>query len=458
MKLELGPVRSNYVAPTFGADDHTPLDPRLQKRLRHPMLVGAVIIVVLVIGLSAWASMVPLASGITVPGQVTVEAHTQTINHKETATVRDILVKEGQLVHAGQLLMTFDDTDLKAAVSVLQSQVDNLEAQVARLTAEATDRPTVTFPPELLARAASDPQVAGLLRDGQFLFAQRQQLYQSQISVLQQRLEQSQNQIVGDQAQVDSAEEQRKLTVEEMSGYQTLYEKGYAPNSLILRYKRQVADLAGRKGQLLADIARLRQQMGETKMQMASIRDQRTSQAAEQLRDSESKLEEALPKLVATQQALANTRVTSPVDGYVFNLTQFTQGGVAAAGQPLMQIVPSNSPLMVEVMVKPEEINDVHVGMDARVRLVGPNPRWTNPLPGKVVVVSADRITNDKTGQAYYRADLRIDPKDIKDLQKSIKVVPGMTAAAQIVTGKRTIMGFLLTPIEDTMSHAFREE
>jgi HlyD family type I secretion membrane fusion protein len=457
MKLELGPVRSNYVAPTFGADDHAPLDPRLQKRLRRPMLVGAVVIGVLVIGLSAWASMVPLASGITAPGQVTVEAHTQTINHKETATVRDIFVKEGQLVHAGQVLMTFDDTDLKATVNVLQSQVDNLQAQIARLSAEATDRPAVTFPPELLARA-SDPQVSGLIRDSQFLFTQRQQLYQSQISMLQQQLDQSQNQIVGDQAQVDSVEQQRKLTVEEMAGYQTLYEKGYAPNSLILRYKRQVADLEGRKGQYLADIARLKQQMGETRIKVAAMRDQRTSQAAEQLRDSESKLEEALPKLMATQQALASTKVTSPVDGYVFNLTQFTQGAVAPAGQVLMEIVPSNSPLMVTVMVKPEQINDVHVGMDARVRLIGPNPRWTNPIPAKVVVVSADRLTNDKTGQAFYRADLRIDPKDLKDLQKNIKVVPGMTAAAQIVTGKRTIMGFLLTPITDTLHHAFREE
>lgn len=457
MKLELGPVRSNYVTPSFGGDDHTALDPRLQKRLRRPMLVGAAVIGVLVIGLSAWASMVPLASGITVPGQVTVEAHTQTINHKETATVRDILVKEGQLVHPGQVLMTFDDTELKAAVTVLQSQVDNLQAQIARLTAEATNRPAVTFPPELLARA-SDPTVAGLIRDGQFLFTQRQQLYQSQLSMLEQQIDQSQNQIVGDQAQVDSVEQQRKLTVEEMAGYQTLYEKGYAPNSLILRYKRSIADLQGRKGQYLADIARLKQQMGETKIKMAALRDQRTSQAAEQLRDSESKLEEALPKLEATQQALANTKVTSPVEGYVFNLTQFTPGAVAAAGQVLMEIVPSNSPLMVTVMVKPEEINDVHVGMDARVRLVGPNPRWTTPVPAKVVVVSADRLTNDKTGQAYYRADLRIDPKDLKDLEKHVKVVPGMTAAAQIVTGKRTIMGFLLTPITDTIHHAFREE
>lgn len=457
MKHEIGPVGSTYVAPTFGQDDKAPLDPRLEKRMRRPMVMGAAVIGTMVIGLGLWASLTPLASGISAPGQVTVESNRKTINHKETATVRQILVKEGQLVHAGQPLITFDDTDSKAAVSIWQNQADTLMSQVARLQAEATDRASVQFPPELVNRAA-DPTVAGMMRDQDFLFTSRLQLFQSQSQVLQQRLEQIQNQVQGDQAQLQSAEEQRKLTVDEMSGYQTLYEKGYAPKQLILRYQRQVADLAGKKGSLLADIARLHQQMGETRMQLASLRDQRQSQAAEQLRDSQSKLEEVLPKLVSAKAALEGTVVRAPVDGYVFNLTQFTQGGVAGAGQALMEIVPSNSPLMVTVMIKPEDVDQVHVGMEARVRLVGPNPRWNNPIPATVAVVSADRITNDKTGAAFYRADLRIDPKDLKDLEKKVKVTPGMTASAMIVTGNRTLMGFLITPITDTISHAFREQ
>ncbi|HEX3699528.1 MAG TPA: HlyD family type I secretion periplasmic adaptor subunit [Phenylobacterium sp.] len=456
MKLDLEPYRTGYVSPTFDTDDNVPLDPRLRHRLRRPMLVGAAVIGVMVIGLSAWASFTPLASGVTAPGQVTVESHSKTIAHKETATVRRIFVKEGELVHAGQVLMTFDDTDMKAAVAILQNQVDSLEAQIARLTAEATDRPTVVFPADLAARAA-DPQVAGLMRDQEVLFATREQLYQSQASVLQQGLAQIQNQVVGDQAQLDSVEQQRKYVLEEMNGYQTLYEKGYAPKTLILRYKGQVSELDGKKGSLLADIARLHQQMGETNMRMASLRDQRTSQGAEQMRDSQSKLEEAEPKLVAAKDALNDTQVRSPVDGYVFNLTQFTEGGVAGAGQTLMDIVPSNAPLMVTAMIKPEDIDQVHLGMNAQVRLVGPNPRWNSPLPAKVVVVSADRITNEKSGASFYRVDLRIDPKDMKDLEKNVKVVPGMSAAAMIVTGNRTLMGFLVSPVSDIAHHAFRE-
>jgi multidrug efflux pump subunit AcrA (membrane-fusion protein) len=123
-----------------------------------------------------------------------------------------------------------------------------------------------------------------------------------------------------------------------------------------------------------------------------------------------------------------------------------------------MEIVPSNSPLMVTAMVKPEDISQVHPGMNAKVRLVGPNPRWNSPLPAKVVVVSADRIVNEKTGMGFYRVDLRIDPKDMKDVEKNSRVTPGMTASAMIVTGDRTIMAFLISPVTDTLGHAFREQ
>lgn len=456
MKLDLGPVRSTYVAPTFGSDDHSPLDPQLERRLRRPMVVGAAIIVVLVIGLGLWAALTPLATGVTAPGQVTVEANRKTVRHKDVGTVREIFVKEGQLVRAGQPLMTFDDTDTKAAVTILQSQADTLMAQVARLTAEATNRPAVTFPAELTSRM-NDATVAGLIRDQEFLFTSRLQLFQSQTSMLQQQLEQIQNQIQGDQAQLASAEEQRKLTVDEMSGYETLYKKGYAPKQLILRYQRQVADLEGRKGSLTADIARLRQQQGEKHMQLAALRDQRQSTAAEQLRDSQSKLEETLPRVVAAREAFNQTVVRSPDDGYVFNLTQFTRGGVSGGGEQLMEIVPSNSPLTVTVSIKPEDIDKVHVGMDAQVRLIGPNPRWANPIPAKVAVVSADRITNRETNVSFFRADLHIDPKDLKDMQKNVKVTPGMTAQAMIVTGESTVLGSIMSPITDTMRHALRD-
>jgi HlyD family type I secretion membrane fusion protein len=457
MKLDIGPVRSTYVAPTFGGDDRLPLDPALQRRLRRPMKIGAVIIGVFVLGLGLWASLYSRDTGITAAGAVKVESNRKTIRYRESGTVRQILVKEGQHVRPGQPLIIFDDVQQRAAYDVFQSQYDGLLAQAARFSAEGTGKAALEFPPELTARM-TDPRVAGLIRDQEFLFTTRLQLFQSQNSVLSQRLDQLQTQIEGQQAQVASVEEQRRLTAEEMGGYQILYDKGFAPKPLILRYQRSIADLAGRKGSLLADIARLRQQIGETRMQMVATRDTRESQAAEGLRDAQSRLTDVTPRLTAAKQALDGTTVRSPVDGYVFNQTQFTVGGVTGNGEQLMEIVPANAPLMVTVMIKPEDVDDVHVGMDARVRLSGLNQRWHSPLPAKVVVVSADRIDNEKTGQSAYRVDLRIDPKELTKLKHGATITPGMPAQAMIVAGKRTVMGSLISPITDTLHDALRNQ
>lgn len=457
MKLDLGPVRSNYVAPTFGSDTMEPLDPALQRRMRRPMVIGAAIIGVLVVGLGLWAALTPLASGTSAQGEVKVESNLKTIRHREGGTVRQILVKEGELVKVGQTLITFDDTDTRAALDVLQNQADILLAQAARASAEASGQPAITWPADLTNRP-NDTRVAGLMRDQQFLFDTRLQLFQSQSSVLDQRLDQVQNQILGDQAQIASVQDQTKLTDEEMSGYKTLYAKGYAPKQLILRYQRSMSDLAGRKGSLLADVARLRQQQGETRMQMAAMRDQRHTQAADELREAQAKLADALPRLIAAKVAQNNTVVSSPAAGYVFNLTQFTPGASSNPGEVLMQVVPANAPLFVQAMVKPQDIEEVHVGMDARVRILALNPRWHHPMNAKVIMVAPDKTSNDKTGVSFYRVDLRIDPKELTKLKQDERITPGMPASVMMVSGKRTLLGFLISPITDTMEHALREQ
>ena len=457
MKLDLTPVRSSYVAPTFGGDDRLPIDPALQRRLRRPMIIGSVIIAVLVLGLGLWASFSPLSTGITAQGEVRVESNKKTIRHKDTGTIRQILVQEGQHVRAGQPMIIYNDVETRAGFDVMQNQYDSLLAQAARFNAEATGKTTPEFPPELLGRM-SDPRVAGMIRDQQFLFTTRAQLYQSQTSVLNQRLDQIQSQIEGQQTQVASVDTQIKLTQEEMSGYQTLYDKGFAPKPLILRYERQVADLSGRKGSLLSDIARLHQQMGETKMQMAANRDTRESQAAEGLRDAQAKLADTAPRLTATKEALDQTVVRAPVDGYVFNLTQFTVGGVTGLGEVLMDVVPANAPIVAMVSIPPQDIDKVHVGMDAQVRFTGLNQRWNSPLHAKVTVVSADKIINEKAGVSYYRADLRIDPKELLKLKKNAQITPGMPVQAMIVSGQKTIMGSLVSPITDTLHGALHDQ
>ena len=457
MKLDLGASRQNYVAPTFGVDEPKGLAPELERRLKRPMVIGGAVIGAFVFGAGIWASFASLATGVTAQAEVKADSQRKTLRPKETGVVKQILVKEGQQVRAGQPLLLFNDVEARAAVDVLQNQYDTLSAQTARFTAEAMGKTTLELPAELMARM-NNPAVAALVRDQQFLFLTRQQLYQSQAAVLGQRVDQQETQVGGLQAQLASIVEQQRLTEEELDGYRRLNEQGFAPKTLILRYERSLAELGGRRGQLTSDIARLRQQIGETRLQLATLRNERTTQSAEGLRDSQTKLADIIPRLTAARQTLDATVVRAPVDGYVFNLTQFTVGGVVGAGEVVMDVVPSATPLTVTAMIRPEDVDEVRVGMPAKVKLTGLNQRFHDSLDAKVSVVSADRITVERTGTAFYRVDLTLAPSELGKLKKGVEMTPGMPAQALIVTGDRSVMSFLISPITDTLEDAFREE
>ena len=451
------PENQGYVVPTFGGDDRGPMAPELQSRLRKPMIVGAAVIAIFVVGLAVWASLDKLATGITAMGEVRADSMRKTLRHREPGTVKQILVTEGQAVRAGQPLLLFNDVEARAAVDVLQNQYDSMVTQNARFMAEATGAKTLVFPADVMARAA-EPGVAQLIRDQQFLFSSRAMLNESQAAVLAQRIEQQQTQVIGQQAQVDSIVVRQRLTQEELDGYRKLNEQGFAPKTLVLRYEGNMAELAGRRGQLVSEIARLRQQMGETRLQLAQLRNERQSQSAEGLRDSQTRLADVIPRLTAARQSLDATVVRSPVDGNIFNLTQFTIGGLVGAGEVIMDVVPKGAPLTVTAMIKPEDVDEVRVGMPVKVRLTGLNQRFNDALDATVSVVSADRLTNDKSGIAFYRVDVRIDPTQLSKLKKDVKMTSGMPASVTVVGGKRSIMSYLVSPITSTWEDAFREE
>ncbi len=457
MKLDLGPARQAYVTPQFGAEEWAPLDPRLEKRLKRPMRTGAIVVAVCVLGLGLWAALTPIDAGINAPAEVRSESAKKTLRAREAGNVKQVLVREGQRVAAGQPLLLFNDVEARAGHDVLKNQYDTLLAQTARFMAEATGKAAIDVPPELSTRMA-DPRVAGLMRDQEFLFATRLSLYQSQAGVMRQRIDQLQSQVVGVQAQVSAVDTQSDINAQELGGYVRLNEQGFASKSMVLRYEGQKAELAGRKGQLLSDVARLRQQMGETRLQLASLSNERASEAAEGLRDSQTRLADVIPRLTAARQQLSNTVVKAPADGYVFGLTQFTPGGVVAAGEVLMDVVPAGQPLTVTAMVRPEDVDSVQVGQRARVHLTGLNPRFSEDLDAKVILVSADRITNERTGVAAYRIDLTIAPTELRKLKRGAQLRPGMPATAIIVTGQRSVLEYLVQPLADTVRDAFREE
>ena len=450
----LGPIRP--LDARFDVGDHEP-DRELKQRLWRPSVVGCIFVGVFVVGLLIWAALANISAATVAPAEVRVEANRKTLRHREGGVVSQILVREGELVEAGEPLLRFDDVQARAAVDVLQNQTDAVLAQVARFAAESTGSRNLTFPEALTSRM-SDPRVAGIVRDQQLLFTTRLQFFESQQAVLTQRVEQLATQMVGVQAQIDSVEQQIELTEEELAGYQTLFEKGYAPKTLILRYERSLSELKGRQGALLAELNRLRQAQGEARLQLTTLRDERISQAAEGLRQMQTQLSDVGPRLTAAQQVLDRTTVRSPVAGYVLNLTQFTVGGVVAPGELLMDVVPADAALIVTARIPPKDIDSVHVGQEARVTISAFNSRKVAPLDATVVTVSADRLLDANTGEAYFQADLRIAPEALKELPAGQELSPGMPAQAMIVTGERSILSYLVNPLTDTIGEAMREE
>ena len=455
LKLDFKPIKT-YVTPAFGFGDQA-LDPDLERRMRRPMVIGSIIVGVFVVAAIIWAAVSPIASGVTANGIVRVEANRKTVRHREGGTVKSILVHEGQHVALGQPLIILDDVQARAAVDVLQGTADSLEAQIARFQAESAGRRSVEFPADLTSRI-SDPRVATLVRDQQFLFTTRLQFFESQSEVLAQREQQIAASLTGVKAQMDSTDQSIDLTKQELAGYQTLFEKGFAPKTLILREQRGLADLQGHRGQLVSDMTRLSEQKGETRAQLVSQHEERVSQAAEGLRQMQAQLADASPRLTAAKQTLAATVVTSPSDGYVLDLTQFTVGGVISAGETLMNVVPANAPLIVTVRLKPNEINDVRPGMTARVRLTAFNYRKVNPVEAIVTTVSADQLSDQKTGEGFFKADLKIEPSELAKLPKDAKLTPGMPAQAMITTGKNTILHYMISPLTDTFRGALHEQ
>jgi HlyD family secretion protein/epimerase transport system membrane fusion protein len=426
-----------------------------KRQIMGPIRAGGIVIAVFVVGFIVWASVFKLAGGAPAPGIISVENNRKTVQHLDGGIVRRILVREGQSVRAGDVLIEMDDNQARAQVEVLRNDYDSLIAQRARLEAEIGAAGAITFPPELLARR-SEARVDRLIRDQTALFNAGLGVYRAQTGVLSQRTAQLQNRIAGLEAQATAVNRQSDLIDDELTGVQSLYDRGFAPKSRMLALERNAAELTGARGARMADIAGAQEAIGETRIQMEQLRQTRAAQAAEQLRDAQIRLADLTPRLRAAEAVLERTTVRAPVSGKVLGLTQFTEGGVAAPGQKLMDVVPTGAALVIQTRVRPDHIDEVHEGMLAQVSLVAFKAREVPPIQARVTRVAADVLSDDQ-GNTFYTATLVASPEELAKLPPGVQLSPGMPVQATIVTGERTVMSYLLSPFKVISREALRE-
>jgi HlyD family secretion protein len=424
-------------------------------RARGLVLAGSTLVGVFVIGFGVWATYAPLESAAVGPGTVEAETSRKTVQHLEGGIIGQILVKDGDEVTAGQTLIRLDDTKSRTTLAALRGQYWDALAREARLIAERDAHEQIRLPDALLSQIG-DPAVAQVIAGQQKIFETRRTLLGSKTEMIKQRIGQVQEEIVGLKAQEVATTKRVKLAQEEMTGLRALVEKGLERKPRMLQLDRDIAEMEGKRGELVASIARAHQTIAESQVNILNIQNDTQNEVANDLRDTQKKIHELTEQMQAARDVLARVEVKAPQDGIVTDLKVHTLGGVIQQGEPLLDLVPKEDRLVVTVQVRPEDINVVHAGLPTHVRFTPYKQRRTPPIDGMVTYVSADKLVDKKTNQSYYEAKVRIDEQMLKD--ENVELIPGMPAEAMIKTGESTVALYALSPVLDGFRRAFREK
>jgi HlyD family type I secretion membrane fusion protein len=420
------------------------------------IILGFVLLIVGFGGFGAWVALAPLKSGTMAPGVVKLAGDRKTVQHLEGGIIEEILVSEGAQVKAGQLLIRLEGTEARANLESLEAVYFTTLAQISRLKAERDGLSEFRIPEEL-AQRMNEPDVQELVEGERKIFEARLTNFQSRTQILEKWADQYDDQIIGLEAQRRAARRQLGHIEEELEAVQSLYDQGLYDKKRLLELKRTAAGLEGRIGEFTAKIAQSRQEIEEVKLRAIAQRDQR-------LEDASSELQTAQATLLQTQEKLRNARdivkrleIRSPRSGHVVGLMFHTPGGVIRPSTPIMDIVPDDDSLIVEARVNLVDIDVVKPGTEALVRLTAYSMRKIPPVPGQVIQVSADRLSDADQSVSYYLARVALQEEALSQLE-GVHLYPGMPASVQIVTGERTALDYFLSPIEAGVSRAWLEE
>jgi len=418
---------------------------------------GNLLVGCFVLGLGTWSTFAPLESAAIAFGTVESESSRKTIQHLEGGIIRQILVVDGDIVHAGQTLILLEDTKASAEVQSLKGQLWDAIAREARLTAEQHAQERVSFPSELELARKDNPSVATVLLGQESIFETRRQVFASQIAVNREKRTQVEKEIEGLKAQESAAARRLAIVREEATTVAMLVEKGLERRPRLLTLEREAADIEGRRGEINAQISRAKQVISESHTSLLKLQNDRQNEIAQSLREAQSQIFQIREHLQGATDQLLRTAVKAPEDGVVTDLRVHTPGGVIAAGAPLMDLVPRQDRLIVTARVRPEDIDVVRAGLDADVTLLPYNQRRVPPLRGTVMHVSADRLLDKRTEQPYYATKIRVQDPQGSDAG-AVKVIPGMPAQVFIKTGVGTVALYALKPLLDSFNRAFRED
>ena len=409
----------------------------------------------LVGGVGAWAATTSLAGAVIAAGNVVVESNSKKVQHQTGGIVGEILVREGDRVAAGDVVIRLDETTTRANLQILAQQYDRTVARQARLQAERLGLTGIKFPDELVRRAA-DPDVETVLTGEKALFESRTKALAGQKSQLEARSGQLKRQIEGLTAQRKATEDSARLVDRDFTSLQKLYQKKLVSLERVSELQLELSRLRGETGRLSAAIAETEGKISETALQAIQVDEDMRKDVNEELRELDGKEVELIERKVVAQDQLTRTEIRAPQSGIVQELAVHTVGGVISPGETLMLIVPEEDRLVIDAMVAPASIDDVKPGQPVSIRFPAFDFATTPECKGTVQRVSADLIKDSQRQISYFLARMTLTDQDTC-LRDTRRLQPGMPAEVHIQTGERNVLSYVMKPLSDQMSRAFRE-
>jgi HlyD family secretion protein len=428
---------------------------------RRAVIAGAIVAVAFFVVLLGWAAFARLDAAAHGSGQVIVAGNRQVVQHRYGGDIARILVREGQQVTRGQMLVRLSGAEVAATERALAASVIDLQAQRARLQAEVTGQPIAW--PAAFARASGEdrPLIAAAIRLQQAQAAARRELLASSRNVLTEQRDQLGQQVRGYEAQARSTTVQRNSLQAQMDSTRRLAERGDVSRNTVRALERSLAELDGNNDDFAARAAAAREQIAGTAQQIAQTRRQWIEQSAAALRDTQFQLNDALPKWIAAREQMERTVIRAPVAGRVVDLRIHSAGGVVTAGQPILDIVPDRVPLEIRASFAPEDIDGVFEGREAEVKFLSLHDRDLPIVLGTVRNVSADSVEDQRTGLSHFTAQIVV-PESQVALLRAVRrgdagIRPGVPVQVSVRLRPRTALQYMLDPLTESLSRSFSE-
>ncbi|MGY6696708.1 MAG: HlyD family type I secretion periplasmic adaptor subunit [Roseinatronobacter sp.] len=423
----------------------------------HFIRRGLVVTVALVFCLGAWAAFASISGAVIAQGRLKVSDERQVVQHLSGGVVAEIAVREGDAVRAGDLIIRLDDRRLRAELAIIDAQLHETRARIARLEAEQDAADEIVFPDDLQAAAQADPDIKGMLAGQSRLFDARRTLLKRELEQLRERQVQIDEEIRGLEAQRASLTRRLDIYEDEYATVASLLAQGLAQSARVLALDRERVQTSGDLGTLAASIAQARGRIAEIELQKSALIGSRMQEAMSQLRDlkpTEAHLRERRLDLVETIEQL---KIRAPRDGIVLDMRVFALRAVIEPAAAVAFIVPSDAELVVDLQIRPVDIDQIWIGQTARIRFASFNQRTTPEVDAVVRRISPDALENSATRETYYSVELHL-AKDTLDRLGGLTLLAGMPLDAFIETGARSPISYLVQPMMEFFMKAWREQ